>query len=64
MCDNMSEQRERQLTLEPVCVFSTDRAVKRQPAPKFAAPLSVVADFSARLLVLILRQTPISRDHR
>ena len=60
----MSEQREPQLTLETVDVFSADPVAVQQPAVEFAVPPSVVADFSVRLLVLVLRQIPISRDHR
>ena len=64
MCDNMSERPEPQLTLETVGVFSIDRVAMRQPAVKFAAPESVVADFSVRQPVPAPRQVPTSRDHR
>ena len=63
VCDTMSEQRELLLTPETVDVFSADQAVVRGHAVKFAAPESVAADFSVRLLTLALRQTRISRDH-
>jgi hypothetical protein len=64
VCDTMSERGDPQLTPETVDVFSADRVVVRRPAVKFAVPESVVANFSVRLLVLTLRQTRISRDHR
>ena len=63
MCDNMSEQCERQLTLETVDVFSTGRIVVRLPAAKFVVPASVVADFSSRQPAPVLRPIQISRDH-
>ena len=60
----MPEQSAPRLTLEIVDVFSTDRVVMRRPALELAVRDSVAADFLVRLLVLVLRQIPISRDHR
>ena len=60
----MPEKPAPQLTLEIVDVFSADRVAMRQPALELAVRDSVAASFWVRLLVLALRQIPISRDHR
>ena len=64
--NTLCNQHETELTLGSVDVFSADQVAVHQPAVEFAAPESVVANFSARpvRLKLARRQTPISRDHR
>ena len=64
--NTLRNQHEAELTLGSVDVFSADQVAVHRPAVEFAAPESVVANFSARpvRLKLARRQTPISRDHR
>ena len=59
----MPEQLEPSLTLETVDVFSAARVAMQRPALELAVRDSVAASLSVRLLVPVLRQLPISRDH-
>ena len=66
-CKNtLCNQHEAELTLGSADVFSADQVAVHRPAVEFAAPESVVANFSfpPMRLKLARRQTPIFRDHR